>query len=189
MRTPERLSIWQIDAIGLGVCAALAALWYFAGLQPLSEAKAARAALGSTVVERGQEAQRLRTLVADIDKQIVAVQAELDSGSIHLVPADGLNERVADLTRLAHEQGLRLDQIRPGAPVALPRFSKVPIQVAGAGTSADCARFLSAVHARYPDVGVAAMDIRGEPEMPERGTRFVLDLVWYAAPDAGIEKK
>ena len=107
----------------------------------------------------------------------------------------GLKERLGGvagcthLTQLAGGHSLRIDEIKPGTPTAARRFVIVPIVVLGSGSFSDCAAYLRTIHERYPDVGLTALNLRGEPDKPERGARFTFDLAWYAAPGAAQSKK
>jgi len=188
-RFANRFTVLQIDAIGLGVCAALAAGWFFAGLQPLSRAKAERATLGQALATRSDEAEQVHTLSVEIERRLAATRREVQSTHVQLATADQLTQRVADLTQLAGGHSLRIDEIKPGTPTAARRFVIVPIVVLGSGSFSDCAAYLRTIHERYPDVGLTALNLRGEPDKPERGARFTFDLAWYAAPGAAQSKK
>lgn len=185
----DRLSLWQIDAIGLAVCALLAGVWYLAGVEPLSQARAARASLDASLAEKSAEADHVRSVKADTERLLASIRTQIQEDAVQLQSVDALTHRVADLTQLARGHALRLDEIKPGAAVSGSRFTVIPIRVTGGGTYVGCVAFLTTLHEKYPDVGLSSMDLRGEPDMPERGARFTFDLVWYAAPPAAAAKK
>ena len=184
-RLVQRLSTlesWQVNALGLAACAALAGLWYVAGYSPLSQARADRQGLE-------QELDQKRDTVAHLVKMRLAHEESLDrirqeqarSGVPRLQPADQLLDRISAISRAAATAGLTLDEIKPGTPVVRERFTVVPIHLAGTGSFPGCELFLHTLRTTFPDTGLTGLDLRGEPEQADKPGRFVLDLAWYAA--------
>ena len=177
-------ALWQIDALGLGVCAALGALWYFAGLQPVSQAAASRETLEAQLTERDTRLSELFASRSTHQRAAASLEEKIHAGSVNLRPVGDVNTRVAELNTLAVRHHLRIDEVRPGAPLTLQRYVTVPIRLGGRGTYAECSRFLHALRTELRDMGVAGFDLRGEPEAPDKPPTFVFTLVWYAAPAA-----
>jgi hypothetical protein len=174
--------IWQIDAAGAAACAALGALWYFAGLQPVSEAAASREALTIELSARDSTLDGLFQARSTHQRIADKLSRDIESGSVKLRPAEHVNARIAELNTLAARHHLRIDEVRPGAPATLSRYVTVPIRLAGAGTYAQCSGFLHALRGDLRDMGVAGFELRGEPEAPDKPPTFAFTLVWYAAP-------
>ena len=183
------LKLWQIDAVGIGACAALAALWYAIGVSPLASARAERQRLDTAVSEMQAEAGRLASLERAQRKALAAERSKLDASSITLAPADQINQRVGDLNALAAASELRVDEIKPGAPVSHERYTSVPIVVSGQGTYHGVTAFLHQLRAKFPDIGLPQFELRGEPGLIDRPARYSLSLVWYAAPPGSKNKK
>jgi Tfp pilus assembly protein PilO len=180
----QGFSLWHIDVAGLGLCAMLATLWYYAGVRPLSEAAASREVLQGELAARDaryDEAVRARS---EQQQKAIDLQKQIDSDSIRLLTLDQLNARIAALNTLAKSYGLRIDEVRPASPVILPRYTTVAIHLAGAGTYADGARFLHALRTDLRDTGIVGFELRGEPEAPDKTPTFSFHLLWYAAPSA-----
>jgi Tfp pilus assembly protein PilO len=185
----DRLTILQIDGLGVAIGAVLAAVWYFAGLEPLSQARADRRSALSTLEERSREASGLSATKSEQERALAATRASLENGVVRLDSAEKINDRVGRLTELARETGLRLDQIKPGAGTASTRFTTVPIRVSGTGRYPGFSEFLHRLHSQFPDIGLATLNLIGEPEMGDRDARFAFDLVWYAAPEGRPVRK
>jgi Tfp pilus assembly protein PilO len=177
-------ALWQIDAVGLGVCAALGAVWYFAGLQPVSQAAASRETLEAQLSERDTRLSELFSSRSTHQRTVTVLEEKIQAGSVNLRPVDDVNTRISELNTLAVRHDLRIDEVRPGAPVTLPRYVTVPIRLAGTGSYAECSRFMHALRSELRDIGVAGFDLRGEPEAPDKPPTFAFTLVWYAAPAA-----
>lgn len=174
--------LWRIDAAGLAVCALLGAIWYFAGLKPLSDARAEHDVLQEQLTDRGgalEERSGERTARL---RQVAAMKTKIDSGKVKLQNVDQLNKRIAEISALAGQAHLRVDELRPGAPVALRRYTTVPVRLDGTGSFPECVRFLHDLHEQFHDTGVVGFELRGEPEAPDKPSTFVLNLVWYADP-------
>jgi Tfp pilus assembly protein PilO len=178
------LPLWQIDTIGLGVCAALAGLWYCAGVHPVSEAAASREVLQTELAERDAKLDGLMASRAAHQRLATKLSDQIEAGSVQLKPVEHVNARIAELNALAVRHGLRIDEVRPGAPATLPRFITVPIRLAGTGNYAECSQFLHTLRSDLRDMGVAGFELRGEPEAPDKPPSFAFTLLWYAAPAA-----
>jgi hypothetical protein len=185
----SRFNLWQIDALGVGVCALLALIWYGAGLQPLSQARAARQAMLDEAGEREQKASHVEDVRRLTEKSLSQIRTELQSVRVRLVQADQSTSRTRAVTALAANFRLTIDEIKPGAPVAASRFTTIPILVSGSGNASDCAHFLHELRAQFPDLGVTAFELRAEPENPDRPARFTFNFVWYAEAPARPARK
>jgi Tfp pilus assembly protein PilO len=179
---PGGLALWHIDAAGIALCAALGALWYFGGLQPLSAAAESREALQAQLSEQDAKLQDANNLRAAHRRTLSKLEEQIHSGQVTLQRLEQLNSRIATLTTLAQSHDLRVDEIRPGAPVVLSRYITVPIRLAGTGSYSDAARFVHALHSELRDLGVAGFELRAEPEAPDKTPTFAFSLLWYAAP-------
>lgn len=188
-RVVERMTLWQIDAVGAAACVLLGALWYVAGVGPLAQARAEHREMSKTLAQKQEEAEKLASDEREFARALAKVNAEMESATIRLLPADQINSRLGALTGLAQQVGLTLNEIKPGTPGPAAQFTPVPIRITGTGSFGGVAAFLHQLRERFPDTGVARFDLRGDPEGIDRPAAYSVDMVWYAAPSATPKKK
>jgi Tfp pilus assembly protein PilO len=178
-----RPELWRIDGIGVGICGALAVAWYFLGLAPLTNAKQDRARLEESFARTQDRLGAMEANAAQKLTQLGALREQLKSKAIKLESVAQLNERLARLSDLAVRFKLNVDELKPGTPYAAPHYTAVPIRLAGHGSYPQCAQFFHALQQEQRDVGVAAFELRGEPEAADKPPSFGVQLLWYAAPE------
>jgi Tfp pilus assembly protein PilO len=188
MQTNEPKPIWYLDIAGVAACALLCVGWYMVGLSPLSDAKAARVALEAELGEHTEQQRKLLETKRRQEEQLLTLRERIEKAATTLEPASQINNRIRALTELAAPYGLRLDEVRPGDVAFLEHYTGVPIRIAGQGSYEQVARFLHGLHGKYKDVGITGMDLRGEPEAPDKPPTFVVQLLWYATPQAAPKK-
>ncbi|GIK17996.1 MAG: hypothetical protein DYG93_03905 [Leptolyngbya sp. PLA2] len=181
---PNRLAI---DAPAIGLLAALTAGAWFIGVQPALKARAERETLNAQADTRLAEltlAQHEQRLLAE---SLAEARRVLENVTVQLVPSRRMNERVAGLTNLARENGLQLDEIKPGATTREELFDLVEIRLSGQASYPASAAFFNALHTNYPDTEVASFRLvaRGAGELPADSFQFT--LLWYAAPADAAE--
>lgn len=184
-----RFAIWQIDAVGAGTIALAALLWYTFGLQPLSEARAERRMLEERLQEQRTIADKTRKSMLQSESDVKKLKADIASSEVKLQPVSAINQRVQSITMLASKHKLRVDEIKPREPEAQQRFTVVPIRVGGQGGFRSVTNFLQALRKEYMDTGVVGLQIRSKPQGESSDLQYQFDLVWYAAPSAGGDKK
>lgn len=147
---------------------------------------------------RQQQIVQLRAMESDAEYADRAVKAEetnlvrleqqIAALNVNLSGVDGLNQRLADMTRLCEDVAeasggrLKIEQLTPGVPTSGARFTSVPIRLAGVAHYAAAAQLLARIHSQFRDTGVAGFALAAESEAPDAPSRLQLDLVWYAAP-------
>jgi Tfp pilus assembly protein PilO len=169
---------WSVDLAGLACCAVLAGAGYMIAVVPVVRSREAVASLRSSIGGVEANGEQLLQITRTLDLELARVQSRLRSSSLELEPAERVNRRVNELTRLASESGLTLDEVLPRAPEEGSMFRTVPIHISGAGSFPDCARFVHSLRSELPDTTVESLRLVGGAET---GT-FEFDLVWYAAP-------
>lgn len=175
-----RLKIWQIYTVGGLVCAAATAIAWFALAAPtlgqLSERRDRQAQLN----ESRHKAVNLAHDLADARKEMKVLSGQLASNAIELQPASQVNQRLAALTNLATQNGLSLNELRPGAPSETNRYQVLPIHLTGAGDYPSCAAFLHGLHDAYTDVGLSSLEaLNSDSSGATSGLNFQIELVWY----------
>lgn len=179
---PEARGLWSVHAVGAGVAAVLTLGFYAASVHPLLRQKQTDRALARELAALEARNTELAQEVADLDGQLSMLETRVRQMPLQLKAASRVNERVDDLARLANESGLQVDALQPGAPLERDRFIKVPLRLGGAGTYKTCASFLHALRDRFPDMGLASVELAGNPSAHDGAGRFIFNLVWYAAP-------
>lgn len=185
----KNLTLWQIDAAGICICAVLALVWYAAGLQPLAQAKAQRVAMIDEAASHEDAATKAEAEQHAAATDLDAVLKQQAQQSVKLCTVDHQTARQAELVKLATTHHLTSDEVKPGATTVGTRFTTIALSMTGTGTAVDLAEFLHDVRTLLPDFGVASFDVRGEPENTERPARFTLNFVWYAAPSGAAAAK
>jgi Tfp pilus assembly protein PilO len=183
-----RLPHWQIDAVGLGVCILLGALWYEVGFTPLASARAERAALTQDLEAKREDAGHFQKLIQAHESAQTKLREQIRAGAVTLQKPDHLLQRLQELSAAAHDAGLDVGEIKPGDPAPEARFTTVPIHLSGTGRYKAFALFLHGLRSKFPDTALLSLELRGEPEMSEKPARFGFDLVWFAAPTAPAAK-
>lgn len=169
--------MWRIDAAGAAVCGLVLAGWYGLGVRPLASADAARAGMIQEIASREERSEAVARTSRTIESQADTVRG---AQPVRLVPLDQMNRRVASLNEAASRGTLRLEELKPGTPVPGAKHTSVPIVLSGTGTYAAAAAFLHRLRTEFPDVGVSGFELRADgPDA--RTSRFVFNLVWYAA--------
>ncbi len=180
-RVPRAGTVHAVSA-SLAVCAA--AMFYFASIRPAFERAERSSELAQAidtasqgVLAAEQEEQRVRS-------ELHRASSRLASVSIELVSIDARNERIAELTALADESGLAVDEITPGRVTSSELFDKVEIRLRGRGGYTDLARFIHLLSRDHPDTEVRTFRaVRGV----DIGT-FEMLLVWRALPRAESQR-
>jgi Tfp pilus assembly protein PilO len=182
MRRPTPLL--SIDATAVALLAALTGALYVLGARPLLDARADARSQEVLLASREEESARVRRLVEQTDVRLAQVRQRLVSAPLRLQGLDQTNARLKAIADLAAEHTLELNESRQGEPVPDLRYIRVPIRITGGGTYRACTLFIHHLRLRFPDTGLAAIELGGDPSSDSTAVRFVFDLVWYAAPAA-----
>lgn len=175
---------WPWLAAVIGVCLGLTAAAYAFGVAPLlqhrDDSEAARRELG----QRRDEATRLASSVADLQRELSEAKAEMERASLRLQPATLVNQRLEAIARLARDCGLALDEMRPGAPADATHYQTVPIRIVGVGAYPACAKFLRQLRITFGDMGVRTFSASNNGSGPSAMPSATLhaELVWFTEP-------
>lgn len=179
---------WQIDAAAIGVCLLLGAAVYFVGLKPIIDRQALRVQHQNRLAEARRESQKLTTDLNTSRATLAQIRLKIKDSAIQLQSTRHLNQRLSEITKLATECGLQVDEIQPGSVSTGERYETVPISLAGAGKYEACATFLHRLQKAFPDTGVSAFELVGHPRQTLRAADFQFSLIWYAAPTPSLSK-
>lgn len=179
-RTSHR-DVLPIDAAGLALVVAIAAIAYFALVGPiLDKARDARAS-SVALATRLEEVGALRGELARAEARAREARLRVEQAPLILRPLGAMNARLSELTDLAVECALSIEALTPGQPVRQERLVRVPVRLAGRGRYADCVRFLGFVHDRFPDVDIDGFRLVSMGEGDAAAASFSIDCAWLAA--------
>ncbi len=173
------------DTIGVfGVCFVLAATGFLGIGPPVVEA------LGREHVERALqqstiEAQDLVIATSKVRKDQDEIDRRLAQSKVTFVPVTQLNARVLALVDLGEKVDLTVAQVTPAAPRPARQSIVVPLTMTGTGHYTQISELLARIHSQFPDIVVAGFSAEARRVSDPAGGAFVLELEWYAAPDAG----
>ena len=181
--------LWRIDAAGAAACLVFTLLVYFAGIRPVLGKRAHAADNRVRLNAQRRKCSELASVVVALRRQLAATQKALASSTIRLQPPSRVNQRIAGIADLAAKSGLKIDATHLGPSSSTPRYTAVPITLAGTGTYRTCITFLRRLNQAFPDTCVTMSDLSANPADPTGEAAFRFQLLWYAAPAGGSAKE
>lgn len=172
---------WPVDVGGAGAFVALTLLFYLAGVQPISRQHAVRLRDRAELEARQDQAAKLAVAADTLERRLKKVGQALDDAPVQLQSARQLNQRLAQLTSLAAQCGLAIDQTQSDRPHSDRWYQTVPIRLAGQGAYPTCATFLDRLRRTFAEMGVSSFELASQPGGDAPAT-FRFDLVWYTQP-------
>jgi len=174
--------------VGTIFCVA-ASLWaYFGVLGPLMAQRSFLASQRQELARASERACELKALMSILKNRLAVVQKELAQSEIKLETADRINQHVADITTFLNACELKVDQVQIGKILVGLRCDLVPISISGKGGYKQCAAFLHQVCRTFPDISVAAFELRGNPAKLGQPGTFRFELFWLAISEARRQK-
>jgi Tfp pilus assembly protein PilO len=171
----------RADMAGVLALLCMTGAAYFGGLEPMMQARQARASLLSQIDTQRSEGLELGATIAMLRRQRDALLADLESSARRLHPITRQNERLAAITALASETGLVVDEVHPEQAQFGPRYGKMPVRIHARGDYGKCTMFLHRL-AEYPDLGVQSLRLLGSPSDAGQTPVLIVELVWYVLP-------
>lgn len=195
MSTSLAARILRIDALGVLAVLGVSAVVYFLAIAPVVNARSRAAAKLEELQQQTRRAEDLEARTVRAHKELARLKEKLAATSVPLFPASDINKRLDEIARMCESHGLGIQRIDPGAPAPLSvgagsRFTAVPIRLAGTGAFTSVSTFLSQLLGQtYPDVEVRTLVLTADqPTTPSdtesAAASFLVELRWYAAPDA-----
>lgn len=171
-----------VDAIGVGMIAAVVGAMYLGGVRPLQTAYSDTVSLKTDLwlsknklAEREQSEMRAADTAAQLTQRLEQLDIELSN-------IDQMNTRLSKVTAIAESVGMTLEGLRPGAEAQAERYRAVEITLIGRVDYLQAGDFLAELRRQLPDTGL--LGIRFERIRSNEGVsgRLQLQMVWYAAP-------
>ena len=175
---------WKIDVGGLAVCVALTLATVFSGLRPVVAERRENALRRAALDEQMRRATEADEVLVALQARLETARIELASDSLRLKPVSSVNTTLAEISALAGDCGLKLNEIQPGRAVQGLHYQALPIQLAGTCTYRNGTLFLHRLRESAADVGVSGLELTGNPADPAGAGAFHLGLQWFAAPSA-----
>jgi Tfp pilus assembly protein PilO len=180
---------WRIDLIGAAVCAAMTLAVCLGGIVPLAGSHEEVLKMQAETVAQQSQAARLDATLTATREKLRQAQKKLDESPLRLETSTNVFRRLSDVSALASDSGLSLDDIRPGPAAVGTYCDTVPIAMAGNGTYRACAAFLARLCRVMPDTGVSSLEVAAVGVDPSGSGKFHFDLEWHVAPrSAGTAK-
>jgi Tfp pilus assembly protein PilO len=176
-------SCWEIDAIGAVVCIVLTAAVYFFGVSPVLDAHARDVAQQDQARAKQRAASAANNALLSMQHQLKLATAQATSSPLRLKPASQLNNRLAEITGLAQDAGMQIEDVHPGSNTHGRRFDTIPITISGKGCYITCVQFLHELRTTYADTGVSSFHLTGNPSDPAAMCDFSFSLDWFAATE------
>ena len=151
-----------------------------------------RAAFAGRQDELAVQRRKASHLVVSVDAlehRLLSMRRCLDESEFTLEPAGRVNQRIASLTELVNECGLKTNEIQLGKVIKGSKCSIVPISLAGFGSYKRSTLFLHRLSETCSDLAVVSFEISGNPQKPDEGGKFRFGLYWYAAPGTKPARK
>jgi Tfp pilus assembly protein PilO len=177
----QRKNWWTIDAGGIVVCILLSVALYYAGLQPLAAGYDRYLAQQSELEIKQQSATTSNASLQTLQRRLGSLQQQLTDNPLRLQPATAINKRLGELTDLAAQLGLRMEDVQPGKSNSGARFETVTIHLAGTGAYRTCVLFLHRLREKFPDTAVTSFHLSGNPNDTASIANFEFDLQWFTA--------
>ncbi len=175
----ERIQLYG----GAGVAIVLLTLGsYGLCFRPLQRRQAERIERQAQLSELRQTAFRHSSALVALNRQLATARKDLESAPLRLQPATRINQRLDELARLAHDCGLALNEIQPGAATTYADYQTVAIRISGSGTYPAVASFLHTIRQSFPDTGVRSFDSANTSPADGKSATFRFDLLWFTTP-------
>ena len=178
----RRFRCWHVNALGICACVVLTLVFHIAGVLPVLRQHAHNVKQHVELESQKTKAAKLAAAADNLAHRLRKVGQALDDAPVQLQTTRQLNQRLAHLASLAAECGLAIDQTHSDRPYSSTWYQTVPIRLVGEGTYPTCALFLSKLRQTFPDTGVSALELAGEPHSNSAASQFTFDLVWYTQP-------
>jgi Tfp pilus assembly protein PilO len=173
---------WRVDLAGAAALAALTAAVVLGGVLPLMANHKEYLALHSELAVQRDQAARLEVTMETLRQKLESARRTVDGSPLHLAAAGTVNRRLTEVSALAGDVGLVIDDIRPDRSVPGTHCETIPIAVAGSGTYRTCTLFLARLRRTMPDTSVSALELAAGGLDATGAGKFRMDLRWHAAP-------
>ena len=171
----------EIDAAGAGICVVATLLLYFAGVQPAIRQKQILDLQAAKLDLNAAKAVRLNNYADRLTDRLEQAHRLLEANPLQLLPSSRVNSQIAQLTQLAIDNKLELDEIQLGQIYVQPLYDSIPLDLHGRGRFPDCALFLHKINGAFPDISVESFDLSANTQSLPHPGDFHIRLIWHAS--------
>lgn len=165
--------------------ALMTGLAYLAVVRPLALSHAEQQGREQQLALHREQAQKLEAARRSVERHLAAATQELSESPIRLEPPERLNHRLALITSIAADHGLKIVELQPSPAVERELHRQIPIRMVGEGDYPNWVEFLHQLHQSHPDAGVAALAVERRGALSEQTVRVRMDLIWHASAKDG----
>lgn len=165
---------------GVAAVALVLSVFSIVIVRPRTRAADDVARLGWEISEAERKIEAQRATGERAIAELAKLRTQLEAEPAVLGPVSKLNARLAEVSKRAESMGIRVVELVPGTEQKGSAAVKVPIRLRGEGTYAAITGLLARTHADFPDLAVAKLSIKGEPNNPESPASISIDFEWYA---------
>ena len=178
---------WQTHVAGAAILLALTAALGVGPLWLLVENRRSVASQADALETAREDHAAAMADLATMRSRLTRVQEDLAASAVQLEPASAVNRRLADLSTLATQCGLEVDELKPAEPVPGRHSQRVPVYMIARGSYRQCVVFLNRLRRRLPDTGAGSMELSGAPTESDGRISMRCVLWWHATPDEPTE--
>jgi len=182
MKQLLQLQTWQIHSFGVGLCLVAMLAVYWLAYEPARQARADQHDMAAVLTKQEAQARQYEQNLTQLEAEIRLIRQKLEENPTRLEPAERINTRLAAVTALAEQSGLRLEQVQPGVAQPDTFYNLLPIDMQGQASYQELTRFLNALHDQFTDMAVKWFDLTGSATEATGRARLQLQLMWYTQP-------
>ena len=173
----------RINVVAGGICALMALPLCFARVNPFLRPR-------SYAAEQKAKLADLRDRQLGLSKSLLQRREQLASlrEALRLESSGTVNQRIAELARLAEATGLAVDGVQPGEAGRLGPYATVPTNVRASGKYPLCVAFLRALKQAFPDTSVDSFELTRKSDAEDGSAEFRVQLLWYTTAGDKTEK-
>lgn len=179
---------WFMDAAGAAICIGATLAFYLGGVRPLVQRYTEAESYQSSINAQRKVLSQLTATFVTEQNCLAEAKRALANSPFQLESSADINKRIARIAGLASDCKLKLDEIRPDAPISGLRYETVAIHIIGEGNYRTCVALLYRLRQVFPDTTVTSFTLRGNPNDHKAVASFTIDLLWYAAANVHAKK-
>lgn len=169
---------WRIDLAGVLGLLLVTALALGVAFLPLFWRWESQVRLREQLEERRARAGEQDQSIEMMTARVAELRAAAQVGPVVLRASTSVNQRLAELTQLAAEADLAIEEMKPGDAWPEGSLTVAPIRLAGTGTYQAATRFMRMLRDRFPDMAVDGFDMHRRPG-PASSSAVRVDVRWF----------
>ena len=173
---------WAVHVAGALLLVGATVGAYVGLVEPAHRSRSERESRAQQAAQDGADLRALQDGTLAMERVSRTLEGRLID-TVELRGIEHLNRHMASVSELMEASRLRVTKLDPGDANALPRYTLVPIRVAGEGAFGDVLAFLHAMHTSLQDTEVRAFAVHSNAGSTDVGFEFA--LAWYTVQGSG----